>query len=266
MATRNRRKRKSSNPLKAIILPLVLLGLLGYLGVSTFITDESDGTSVVQQAEAMVIEAVDTADVDPVDDSKTTQFTAPKEPSNPFVSLQNLESIPIPAPIDPEELSLSSGEPEDSDTSSVDIETPGEITVFIEPVIEPDPDLDAEDNPIAIEPESRTLIPTYSWVNVFSTESVFNGEPLPIGSIVTAYDPEGTLIGRTTVTSVGEYGAMAIYMDDPSTAVDEGAVEGDALRFKINGLTAVVLGPNEPIWTENGGVLVLNLAGGNLAG
>ena len=109
------------------------------------------------------------------------------------------------------------------------------------------------------------LIPTYSWVNAFSTETEFNGEPIVVGSIITAYDPTGVLIGRTTVTSVGEYGAMAIYMDDPSTLIDEGAVEGDVLTFKINGLTAVVLGPNNPVWTENGGILVLNLAGGNMS-
>ena len=86
--------------------------------------------------------------------------------------------------------------------------------------------------------------------------------PIQSGSIVTAYDPDGVLIGRATVTTPGEYGAMPLYMDDPSSQVDEGATPGDLLTFKINGLLTVVLGPNEPVWTENGGILVLNLASG----
>jgi hypothetical protein len=261
MSNTTRIYRNRSNPLKKFILPLLLLGLLAYLGVSTFITDDKDdGNSLVQQAEAMVIEADDTTNVDPVDNNATTQNAVPEEPAHPFVVLQNLESIPVPAQVDPEDQTPSSGEPDDSETASDNNEVPGEITVIIEPVIEPDPDVEGDSD--AIEPESLTLIPTYSWVNAFSAESVFNGIPLPIGSIVTAYDPDGVLIGRATVTSAGEYGAMPIYMDDPSTITDEGAVEGDILKFKINGLTAVVLGPSEPVWTENGGVLVLNLASG----
>ena len=164
----------------------------------------------------------------------------------------------------PEEQILSCGEAGNSDTALINSKTPGEITVFIEPKLEPNPDDEA--NLIVNEPDSLTLIPTYSWVNAFSSESVFNGIPLPIGSVITAYDPGGVLIGRTIVTSTCEYGAMAIYMDDPSTMIDEGAVEGDVLKFKINGFTAVVLGPSNPIWTENGAALVINLAGGNLSG
>jgi hypothetical protein len=103
------------------------------------------------------------------------------------------------------------------------------------------------------------LRPTFAWINAFGLSSIFNGRPLAAGDIVTAYDPEGNLIGRATVTTAGSYGLMALYMDDPSTAVDEGAEPGDLVNFKINGVTAAVIGPQAPVWTDNGAVLQLNL-------
>ena len=103
------------------------------------------------------------------------------------------------------------------------------------------------------------LRPTFAWINAFGLSSIFNGRPLAAGDIVTAYDPEGNLIGRATVTTEGSYGLMALYMDDPSTAVDEGAEPGDLVNFKINGVTAAVIGPQAPVWTDNGAVLQLNL-------
>ncbi|MEX0763051.1 MAG: hypothetical protein WD208_02210 [Dehalococcoidia bacterium] len=107
---------------------------------------------------------------------------------------------------------------------------------------------------------TATLSPTYSWVNAFSIESTLDGQPLPVGAVVAAYDPEGILTGRAVVQSEGKYGLMAIYMDDPSTPEDEGAVPGDQIRFEINGMPAVVLGPHSPAWSSNGAVLMLNLA------
>ncbi len=122
------------------------------------------------------------------------------------------------------------------------------------------------DTGAASEPDTQefvlgtTLRPTPFWVNVFSPQSLFNGQPLAVGDVVTAYDGEGVLIGKTTVEVEGKYGLMALYMDDPSTTVDEGAVPGESISFRVNGEPALVVGPHEPVWSANGDVLMLNLA------
>lgn len=108
--------------------------------------------------------------------------------------------------------------------------------------------------------ENLVLRPTFAWVNVFSESSTLDGKPVTPGDIVTAFDPEGTLTGRFTVKTEGKFGMMALYMDDPETAVDEGAEPGDTLTFRINGVTATPLGPHEPVWTRNGAVIISNLA------
>jgi hypothetical protein len=114
----------------------------------------------------------------------------------------------------------------------------------------------------AAEPGESVLLPTYGWVNLVSTDSRLDGAPVPAGTVVTAYDPGGMLIGRTVVEGEGSFGPMALYMDDPATIVDEGAEPGDAIRFRINGLDARSLGPDAPMWSFNGALLRLDLAAG----
>ena len=250
MTTTRRNKRPTSYRLKKTVPALLLLGLLGYLGVTNVLISDSGRGAIVQQAEAYVIE-----------DGLLATGNA-LESNNAFSSVQKWVPIPNPDSVELENIISSSdqaGNPKTpliSEGSGV-----GAISVMTEPPPEP-----GATGRAAPESEPQTLIPTYGWVNAFSTDSVLNGVPIPAGSIVAAYDPDGVLIGRTTVTVPGEYGAMPLYMDDPSTRVDEGAAPGDLITFKINGLTTVVLGPNEPVWTENGGVLVLNLASGEAPG
>lgn len=55
------------------------------------------------------------------------------------------------------------------------------------------------------------------------------------GSIVTAQDPDGIVIGQTTVVEEGSYGFLSCKGDNLSTTEDEGAVEGDAITFFIDG-------------------------------
>ncbi len=243
-----RNKPPTSLRLKKAAPALLLLGLLGYLGAANLFTGNSDSGAIVQQAEALVVEA--------------EQLTADDilESGNTFSSLQHWDPIPNPISVEPENIAFSFDQDDDPTTPlTVGKAVAGSISVITEPPPETD-----EIGSAAPDSEPLTLIPTYGWVNAFSAESVLSGVPVPVGSIVTAYDPDGVLIGRTAVKIAGEYGAMPLYMDDPSTQIDEGAVPGDLITFKINGLTTVVLGPNEPVWTENGGVLVLNLASGEL--
>ncbi|MBC8447958.1 MAG: thrombospondin type 3 repeat-containing protein [Chloroflexi bacterium] len=99
--------------------------------------------------------------------------------------------------------------------------------------------------------------PGPEWVNFFSANTTFLGEPVPVGAVIAAFDPDGVQCGEFTVGEEGKYGLMPCYGDEkppPPTPdpVDEGAEQGDVISFTINGLPAVALGPDDPIWTSNG--------------
>ncbi|MBU1682895.1 T9SS type A sorting domain-containing protein [Patescibacteria group bacterium] len=107
---------------------------------------------------------------------------------------------------------------------------------------------------------SAQVTPTNEWVNFFSATSTFNGQPISVGSIVSAYDSDGILCGSFEVHTTGQYGFLAVYRDDSYTSgIDEGAEPGDTLTFFINNHIALVQGPGAPIWTANGDVVELNL-------
>ncbi len=112
------------------------------------------------------------------------------------------------------------------------------------------------------QPPACTLNPSNQWVNLYGLDSRLHGAPLPAGTIVRAYDAAGTLAGCFVVRSSGRYGAMAVYADDPETPVDEGLSPGERIRLTVDGLPAMTLGPDEPIWTENGALLRVELAVG----
>lgn len=105
-----------------------------------------------------------------------------------------------------------------------------------------------------------TVEPTTVWVNFYGLESTFGRQPLPAGAVITAHDPQGVVCGRFVVTQPGRYGLMPVYGDDPLTRKDEGAVPGDRLDFRINGLRAKVKGPDEAVWTEMGDLRQVDVA------
>ena len=109
------------------------------------------------------------------------------------------------------------------------------------------------------------LHPTPWSVDFFGAQSTFDGRPLPVGAVVRAYDPEGTLAGRASVTLSGWY-LMPVYQDDPATALDEGAQPGDTIVFTVNGHPAVAMGPDPPVWGEAGTRLHVELWASTLAG
>ena len=113
---------------------------------------------------------------------------------------------------------------------------------------------------LLIGPVRAEVVPTNEWVNFYSAHTTFNGDPVPVGTIVDAYDSSGVHCGSFAVNRAGHYGFLAVYRDYPdTTAVDEGAVPGDTLSFKINGYDAQVTG-GVPVWTANGDVIELDLA------
>lgn len=86
------------------------------------------------------------------------------------------------------------------------------------------------------------------WVNFYGVNSIFNGQPLPVGAEVVAY-AGANRCGSFVVHTPGQYGLLPCYRDRPE---QPGAQPGDRIRFTINGFEAIVRGPDEPIWTFNG--------------
>ena len=106
----------------------------------------------------------------------------------------------------------------------------------------------------------QAVVPTTSWMNFYSLESTLDGQPLPVGAVIRAYDPQGVVCGEFTVTRAGWYGLMPVYTDDMLTEADEGAVPGDRIEFTVNGVAATVTGPDEPVWVTFGDLKQVNLA------
>jgi len=83
--------------------------------------------------------------------------------------------------------------------------------------------------------------------------STYNGQPLVVGSIIQAYDQAGTYCGVDTVRLQGDdavFGYFSVYGDDSNTpALDEGAVDGEHIVFKINGRAASVAAGDDT-WTH----------------
>ncbi len=96
---------------------------------------------------------------------------------------------------------------------------------------------------VAVTGSADDVIPTPFACTFSDPASTFNGEPLPVGSVIEAFDPDGVLCGRFVVTTAGAYGFMPVYGDDDfTTDVDEGAEDGDTITFTINGRVATTTG------------------------
>ncbi|MEW5924743.1 MAG: T9SS type A sorting domain-containing protein [Candidatus Zixiibacteriota bacterium] len=105
------------------------------------------------------------------------------------------------------------------------------------------------------------VIPTMEWTNFRGSATTYNGNPVPVGSVIDAYDPDGAHCGTWTVKTEGIYGFMPVYADDPySVDVDEGAGLGDQLTFYLNGRLALTEGPDDPVWTGMGTTAEVNLS------
>ena len=101
--------------------------------------------------------------------------------------------------------------------------------------------------------------PGPEWVDFFSANTTFLGQPVPVDAVIAAFDPQGVKCGEFTVQEEGKYGLMPCYGDDDTTPEDDGADPGDVISFTINGLPAVASGPDDPIWTSFGDRWEVNL-------
>ncbi len=100
---------------------------------------------------------------------------------------------------------------------------------------------------------------TREMIHVYGRASVDGGN-VPVGSLVKAYDPDGTICGQYEVTARGYFGLMNIFADDRTTrGIDEGARPGDRLCFFIDGVPATVLNEEPVLFTKDGAVLKVDL-------
>ena len=84
----------------------------------------------------------------------------------------------------------------------------------------------------------------------FDSSTTFDGKPVPVGSIIEAFDSNGVSIGKDTVLAVGKYGFLSTYGDDSNTpGIDEGADPGELISFTINGRAATV-DSGDATWIE----------------
>ncbi len=96
---------------------------------------------------------------------------------------------------------------------------------------------------------SADVIPTSIWTSFYGSASSYNGNPLPVGSIIDAYDASLVHCGTYTVDSIGVYGFMQVYGDD---GYGEGPDLGEAITFYINGRLAGTHGPDPAVWAGKG--------------
>jgi LysM repeat protein len=87
------------------------------------------------------------------------------------------------------------------------------------------------------------------WVNFYGINTIYEGQPIPVGAVVRAWSPDGVECGSFTVTEPGKYGLLAC-MGAPIGL--PGAHPGDTIYFTINGRAALAVGPDSPVWTTNG--------------
>ncbi|MCK4857234.1 MAG: T9SS type A sorting domain-containing protein, partial [candidate division Zixibacteria bacterium] len=105
-----------------------------------------------------------------------------------------------------------------------------------------------DDSVIVILQPTPNPVPSSEWINLYCNENYFEGNLLPVGSVVEAYDQSGTICGQFFVHTVGAYGQMRVYRDDPNTpATDEGAEVGEVIEIRINTVPAVAW--PIPTWT-----------------
>jgi len=104
------------------------------------------------------------------------------------------------------------------------------------------------------------VTPTNEWVNIFSTNSTYNGQPLPVHTVITAIGEDGRKLGEMVVRESGSYGVLSVYRDDSYTAEVDGARRGEQISFLINGQPTTITNGASPTWSSNGDLIEVDLA------
>ncbi len=103
------------------------------------------------------------------------------------------------------------------------------------------------------------VVATNQWLNVYSTNSTYNGQLLAVGTIITAVGEDGRSLGQVRVHEPGRYGLLAVYGDSSHTDVLDGARPGERIQFRVNGQMATIVNGAELTWTANGDLFQVDL-------
>jgi hypothetical protein len=87
-----------------------------------------------------------------------------------------------------------------------------------------------------------------TWVNLYGFNVKLNGETLPVGSVIEAYDASGALVGENVVRDAGRFGFMPVYGAETLTGDAVGKSVGSVITLKVNGEVA----EETVTWTGNG--------------
>jgi len=83
-------------------------------------------------------------------------------------------------------------------------------------------------------PTETLLTATYAGEALVDSNIPGQSQQAVVGDEIAVFDPDGVLCGRTQMTVAGGFGPLTVYGDDPATTeVDEGAMEGDTLTFRL---------------------------------
>lgn len=92
---------------------------------------------------------------------------------------------------------------------------------------------------------ARAQVPV---ADFFSTTSFVDGQPLPAGTTIEAWDADGVRCGTAVANTSGGF-LIHVYGDDPMTStLDEGASEGEMLEWRVAG---VPVRPLDAQWIAN---------------
>jgi hypothetical protein len=107
---------------------------------------------------------------------------------------------------------------------------------------------------------SSDIVSTNQWINIYSLNTTFNGQAVPVGAVITAVGEDGRKLGEVQTRQDGSFGVLAVYGDDPYTPDLDGARPGERISFLINGWPAAVTNGAGLVWTVNGDLISVDLA------
>jgi hypothetical protein len=84
-------------------------------------------------------------------------------------------------------------------------------------------------------PPALGVVPTTEWLNLFGDGITLDGNLIPAGTVLAAYDENGHLCGQATVEAGGRISFTPVYRDDISTPAVEGPDIGSSINLAVNG-------------------------------
>jgi hypothetical protein len=115
-------------------------------------------------------------------------------------------------------------------------------------------------NPAFARPDATRTLASYvpristtnTWINLYGSNVKVDGQMIPAGSVISAYNEAGTQVGEIVVSENGKFGFMPVY--GPDSYDNIATVTDGKISFKINGQDV-----EETVqWTINGARVEVN--------